>query len=131
MLTVDLAINRDPMVNLSFLEESTMKRGNTGCLSEQMAIIYLLKQGYDVFENVSAHGKYDLIAYDSDNDKLIPLDVTTGRWYICLDGSKRLNFPSKPSDINVLVVVQDTGEVYVRSADGNGFDDNQDIPRVP
>lgn len=39
-----------------------IERGNRGALNELLAATWLLKQGYDVFRNVSSHGDVDLIA---------------------------------------------------------------------
>lgn len=54
-----------------------MKRGMTGAHNELLATVWLLKQGFEVFRNVSAHGPIDLIAmrHGSDVDERWLLDV--------------------------------------------------------
>jgi hypothetical protein len=39
-----------------------MKRSHCGAHNELLATVWLLKQGYDVFRNVSAHGPVDIVA---------------------------------------------------------------------
>ncbi len=40
-----------------------------GAIGELIATIWLLKQGYEVYRNVSASGKFDLIAIKGDKIK--------------------------------------------------------------
>lgn len=46
-----------------------------GAISEHIATAWLLKQGYDVFRNVSPNGRADLLAVDWVNDKTVRVDV--------------------------------------------------------
>ena len=48
-----------------------------GARSELIACAWLLEQGYEVYRNVSQHGKVDLIAIK--NDKMVYVDVKTDR----------------------------------------------------
>lgn len=40
-----------------------MDAKHTGALSETLAIVWLLRQGFEVFQNVSAHGPADLVGW--------------------------------------------------------------------
>ncbi len=51
-------------------------RKHKGALAELLAISWLLKQGYEVYRNVSPHGLCDIIG--EKNDKIIKIDVKTG-----------------------------------------------------
>lgn len=49
--------------------------GAKGSISEHLATAWLLRHGYDVFRNVSPHGRADLLAVDWDKDETIRVDV--------------------------------------------------------
>jgi Holliday junction resolvase-like predicted endonuclease len=46
-----------------------------GAWAEAIAKAYLLKMGFEVFENVSAHGPIDFIAMDPDTRDMVKFDV--------------------------------------------------------
>lgn len=80
----------------------------TGAVAELKACAWLLKNGYEVFRNVSATGKADLVAYK--DDELILIDVTTGRFK--RDGITHAEYFSKEkkayeNNIKVLYVYND------------------------
>lgn len=50
-----------------------------GALSESLAMAFLLKRGYEVFRNVSAHGPIDLVAVHSRTGEIRYYDVKTRR----------------------------------------------------
>ena len=39
-----------------------MNTARKGCVSEHKAMVWLIEQGYEVYENISAEGPFDLIA---------------------------------------------------------------------
>ena len=54
-----------------------MDKKHKGAASELIATAWLLKQGYEVFRNVSQHGKIDLIAIHPETDEIKSIDVKT------------------------------------------------------
>ena len=42
--------------------------------NELLAAAWLLRQGYEVFRNVSANGLIDLVAYDTNTEAFVPID---------------------------------------------------------
>jgi len=54
-----------------------MDRKHKGALAELKATVWLLKQGYEVFRNVSQHGEVDLIALDPETKEILLIDVKT------------------------------------------------------
>ena len=65
-----------------------MNKNVIGSVSELKAIIWLLEQGYEVFNNVRAHGSADLIAWDEEQNIFLAIDVKTIKPYIKKDGTK-------------------------------------------
>lgn len=90
-------------------------RKHTGAISEHKATVWLMQQGYEVFRNVSPHGKYDIIVRDPETDTFYPVDVTTGTLYESKTGKGMcLNYPrykdhSKP----ILIVTHDDQFIWV------------------
>lgn len=56
---------------------AAMSNGNKGACGELTATVWLLRQGYDVFRNVSPHGPIDLVAVK--DGKAEYFDVKTAR----------------------------------------------------
>lgn len=52
-----------------------MNRKHQGALAEIIATAWLLKEGYEVFRNVSSHGLIDIVAIRA--DEILRLDVKT------------------------------------------------------
>lgn len=52
-----------------------MDRKHQGALAEIIAAAWLLKEGYEVFRNVSSHGLIDIVAIRA--DEILRLDVKT------------------------------------------------------
>lgn len=65
----------------------------TGFISELKAKLWLIDQGYDVFENIKPVGPIDLIAFDPETEEVILIDVKTIRTTLKADGSKAYNVP--------------------------------------
>lgn len=93
-----------------------MNSKHTGALSEIKAQAWLLAQGYEVFENVSQHGDYDLIILNPASKRMEPIDVTTGYRYLKQDGSSVVHFAKGKlkKDYAILVVVDDEYHWYNR-----------------
>lgn len=91
-----------------------------GALSELQACSFLIKEGYEVFRNVSPHGLVDLIARNPTTKELILIDVKTGSYNTLTDGTVKYcdAFPAtkqklkdlKENDIKVLAVNGNTGD---------------------
>lgn len=92
-----------------------MHNKHKGALAELKATCWLVEQGYEVFSAVSQHGEVDLIALDPESKETHLFDVTTGKYYLRLDGTKNLSFAfdklKKLPRIKILVFIQETGEV--------------------
>jgi predicted RecB family endonuclease len=58
---------------------------NIGACSELIACAHFLKEGYEVFRNVSPVGKRDIVIYK--DGEYTSIDVTTGRYHECKDGT--------------------------------------------
>lgn len=52
-----------------------MEQKHKGAASELIAVIWLLKEGYEVYRNVSAHGTADILAIK--DNKITKIDVKT------------------------------------------------------
>jgi len=63
-------------------------KNHIGAISEAKACVWLLSQGFYVFNNIMAHGPADLIAWDSSDNTIILIDVKTIRFNIKKDGTK-------------------------------------------
>ena len=73
-------------------KDTTGKISKTGTISELKAQIWLLNQGYEVFQNVKPSGLFDLIAWHKDKNQLLKIDVKTVRIYAKKDGTKSYIF---------------------------------------
>lgn len=52
-----------------------------GAYAEHLAIIWLIKEGYEVFKNISPHGACDIVAFRNDFSEKILIDVKTTSVY--------------------------------------------------
>lgn len=66
----------------------------SGAYNELVATVWLLKQGYDVFRNISAHGPIDLIAVNRISGETILFDVKACDY--SLAGEPRFSKLSEP-----------------------------------
>lgn len=84
-----------------------MNQKHQGTYSELIACNWLLSLGYDVFRNISPHGKADIIAWNPENDESLYIDVKTASIYTSVSGEDRLHFPmpAKPHENVVYLVV--------------------------
>ncbi len=69
--------------------EITIEHKHKGACNELIATIWLLKQGYDVFRNVSQHGAIDIIAIR--DGKVLYIDVTVAYRYSVASGESKLS----------------------------------------
>jgi Holliday junction resolvase-like predicted endonuclease len=81
-----------------------MNYKHSGALTELTACAWLLKQGYEVFRNVSAHGIADLVAYDPETRTYMPVDVKLQP----LVGTAALKQEQAEQGIKLLIVDRDT-----------------------
>lgn len=56
-----------------------------GAYAEHLAIIWLVKEGYEVFRNISPHGACDIVAFKNDFSEKILIDVKTTTVYRTAD----------------------------------------------
>lgn len=80
-----------------------MRDKHRGATSELIAAAWLLRQGYEVFRNVSQHGEADLVAIKG--DEVIQIDVKTRPAAVNVNGY----FKKVPDHVRVLLVHPDTG----------------------
>jgi len=90
----------------------TMHAKHKGSLAELLACAWLLKQGYEVFRNVSQHGKADLIVWRGNGLPQL-VEVRTAVIRPRVDGKScsvaRASKSCHP-DVRFLYVLTDTGE---------------------
>lgn len=85
-----------------------------GSLAELIACAWLLKQGYEVFRNVSAHGIADMIAWRIGASPVM-IDVQMLSYWVSRDGkkcsvaSRRLAASSQQAGVRVLYACLQTG----------------------
>lgn len=48
---------------------------HTGAVGEMSVSVFFLQHGLEVFNNVATRGPVDLIVYNKDNGKMVPIDV--------------------------------------------------------
>jgi Holliday junction resolvase-like predicted endonuclease len=83
-----------------------------GAVNEYLATAWLLKEGFDIFRNVSPRGRADLVIRDWDNDEWISVDVKSE--HFDLRGTDKMNEGQRAtakeyasSNIRYLVVTDD------------------------
>lgn len=62
-------------------------RHHKGAYSEMAACMWLLKQGYEVFRNISCTGPIDIVAWNRKTGEFFPYDVKSMASYERKDGS--------------------------------------------
>lgn len=65
-----------------------MNASNIGRVNELHAQVWLLEQGYQVFQNVSPVGPADLVVWDYETNTFMAIDVKTVTPYLKEDGTK-------------------------------------------
>lgn len=87
-----------------------MDKKHKGSLAELLACAWLLRQGYEVFRNVSQHGVADLIAWQPNTEPIL-VEVRTARCVVAADGKTcsvpRMSTPRHP-DMRFLYVFTET-----------------------
>lgn len=110
----------------------TVSPATKGAISEHIATAWLMRQGYDVFRNVSPNGRADLLAVDWAKDETIRVDVKS-QGYESVTDSARASAQSEKRDLNAgfdirYLVVQDDGSCDWYSDTAIPANDNE--PRV-
>lgn len=89
-----------------------MHAKHKGALAELHACAWLLKQGYEVFRNISQHGVVDLIVWRADTSPIL-VEVRGVRLRVAVDGKScsvpRMRFPRYPG-VQFLYVFTETGD---------------------
>lgn len=83
-----------------------MERKHNGSHNELVAAVWLLKQGYEVFQNLSTHGAVDLIAMKGGKLTLFDVKKTSRK----IDGGPmemKLKAPQIAMGVKVLCVFED------------------------
>lgn len=89
-----------------------MERKHKGAASELIALIWLLKEGYEVYRNVSSHGIADMVAIK--DDEILKIDVKT-------NSKLTTSYPSKEqvkNGIKLLVVDLDNEKILGWAREG-------------
>jgi Holliday junction resolvase-like predicted endonuclease len=71
--------------------EPNFSANRSGDISEHRAVVWLLKQGYEVFRNECCSGPIDIIVVNTETKELLKIDVKTGSIYIRGDGTRKVN----------------------------------------
>jgi len=74
-----------------------MNSGRSGDIIELTAVLWLAKQGYEVFTNFGSNGPIDLIAVDLETGETILIDVKKASKYTLADGTVKIALPTKRS----------------------------------
>tara|TARA_R100000656_G_scaffold91045_1_gene66213 strand:+ start:199 stop:582 length:384 start_codon:yes stop_codon:yes gene_type:complete len=91
-----------------------------GNITEYLAIIRFLKEGYNVYKNVESHGQIDLIVESRKTRKLLRVDVKAlnyinGAGKTRVSGAKlKPNQKGYPEDGIVFLVVDDDGCMWIQ-----------------
>jgi transposase-like protein len=79
------------------------------------ASAWLMKQGYEVFRNVSPVGEADLVIFYPETKELKRVDVKTPNLYVTKSGEVRsysISEAKRNPDVSVLLVHPVTGDIY-------------------
>lgn len=81
-------------------------KSHLGAQSELIAAVWLMQQGFEVFQNMAATGPADLVAWKPGSSKTYLIDVkTVNMLYQRSDGFTSINVPKPhPDGIHYLVV---------------------------
>ena len=91
-----------------------MESKHKGACSEMAACSFLLREGYEVYRNVSAHGMIDIIAIRG--KETLYVDVKSAKVGELLGGPIYSRITKQQRDNGViLIVVYDNGECFVDS----------------
>lgn len=88
-----------------------MDKKNTGKLGrycEMVATLWLLRQGYEVFDNVSPNGPIDLIAVHPSTGEVIKIDVKK----LSVSGRKYVAGAVRRTDLGVVLLYVHGDECY-------------------
>jgi hypothetical protein len=86
-----------------------LKRKHSGAANELAAMLWLLRQGYDVFRNVSQHGSIDLIAVR--NGEFLKLDVK-GVEGFGATGLRETAVTTEQRELDVKILLAKSGGVF-------------------
>ena len=59
-----------------------MKKSKLGCFNEKVAILYLMKQGLDVFDSQQTHGTVDIMTFDPKTGRIKAWEVKSENYYL-------------------------------------------------
>ena len=82
---------------------SKSTKGKRGDISELEVSAYYLREGWEVFRNVSANGPADIVIWNPDTNEVKFIDVKTCR-EVAFNEQYRANIERKNSDTGVKVV---------------------------
>jgi Holliday junction resolvase-like predicted endonuclease len=69
------------------IDHQDFKGPLAGVVSETLATIWLMGQGFEVFRNVKPYGPADIVTWNPATEEYAAIDVKTVRKYIKQDGS--------------------------------------------
>ena len=89
------------------LETNGNTRTKNGTLSELKVIAWLYEQGYEVFNNVSAHGDFDIVIYDKEAKEFRGYDVKTANFWHRRDGVTSIHHAKNTTGVDYILVLPD------------------------
>ena len=91
-----------------------MNQNRKGCLSEKIALVYLLKKGLDVFDSCQPYGAVDLLTFDPETGATKAWEIKTENFR--LSGPKKGTRIARPRrDTNFTRIIN---MLYVNLDDG-------------
>lgn len=97
---------------------SNIEQKHIGSHSELKACIWLQKQGFEVFKNMSSAGEIDLIIWDPKTNEMHKIDVTTAHFYQLVDGTSKVGYARYKKQnciskgMRLLIVYPETTEAF-------------------
>ena len=90
--------------------EIEFSHNRSGDISEHKAVVWLLKQGYEVFRNECCSGPIDIIAYNVETQEILKIDVKTCSSYTKKEGTQVTHFPrikQKQRELGIILLAVD------------------------
>jgi hypothetical protein len=87
-----------------------------GTLSELKVIAWLYEQGYEVFNNVSAHGNFDVVIYDKKAKEFRGYDVKTANFWNRRDGEVTIHHATNKTGVDYILVLPDGTFMFKNNA---------------
>ena len=76
---------------MAYLDQGATNRNKVGTANELKAALWLLEQGYYVFNSLLPYGPADIVAWKPETGEILMIDVKTVRRYQKQDGTVQYN----------------------------------------